>query len=83
MLTTAGNLTIYATQGGLVTIVNATTGEIVYSFNTNSTSHSGPITYVDGGEQLITFALGGQPTFGSAPDDNKTNHSSLMVTFGR
>ena len=83
MLTTAGNLTIYATQGGLVTIVNATTGEIVYSFNTNSTSHSGPITYVDGGEQLITFALGGQPTFGSAPDDNKTNHSSIMVTFGR
>jgi|TARA_B100000315_G_scaffold259461_1_gene315623 alcohol dehydrogenase (cytochrome c) len=83
MLTTAGNLTIFATQGGMVHAVNATTGEVLYTFNTNSTSHSGPATYLVDGKQLVTFALGGLPTFGSAPDDNPVNHSSIMVTFGR
>jgi len=83
MLTTAGNLTAWASQGGVVHVVNATTGEIVYRFNTNSTSHSGGITYTSDGSQQITFAFGGLPTFGSAPDDNSVNHSSIMVTFGR
>ena len=82
MLTTAGNLTIYASQGGLVTVANATTGEVVYTFNTNSTSHSGALTYLVDGKQYVTFALGGLPQFGSAPDDNPVNHSSIMVTFG-
>lgn len=82
MLTTGGNLTIYASQGGLVTVANATTGEIVYTFNTNSTSHSGGITYLVDGKQHIAFALGGLPQFGSAPDDNPVNHSSLIVSFG-
>jgi len=83
MLTTAGNLTIFASQGGVVHVVNATTGDVVYTFNTNSASHSGPITYALEGRQQITFALGGLPTFGSAPDDNPVNHASIMVSFGR
>lgn len=82
MLTTAGNLTMFASQGGRVTVTNATTGEVVYTFNTNSTSHSGGITYLVDGKQYVTFALGGLPQFGSAPDDNPVNHSSLMITFG-
>ena len=55
---------------------------MIYTFNTNSTSHSGAITYLVDGQQYITFALGGLPQFGSAPDDNPVNHSSIMVTFG-
>ena len=82
MLTTAGNLTIFASQGGLVHVTDATTGEILYQFATHSASHAGGMTYLVGGQQQITFAMGGLPTFGSAPDDNPVNHASVMVTFG-
>jgi len=82
MLTTAGNLTIFANQAGLVHVTNADTGEILYTFNANSASKAGPMTYVAGGEQYITFPFGGLPSFGSAPDDNPVNHASVMVTFG-
>ena len=82
MLTTAGNLTIFASQGGMVYAANAATGEVLYQFATGSASHAGGITYEVGGRQQITFALGGLPTFGSAPDDNPVNHASIMVTFG-
>jgi alcohol dehydrogenase (cytochrome c) len=82
MLTTAGNLTIFASQAGMVHVVNATTGEVLYTFNTGTASHSGAITYLSDGQQQITFALGGLPQFGSAPDDNPINHGSMMVTFG-
>ena len=83
MLTTAGNLTIFATAGGTVYVTNATTGEVVYNFSANSTSKSGPLTYAVGGKQQITFAFGGLPTFSSAPEDNPVNNSGIMVTFAR
>jgi len=82
MLTTGGNLTIFADQGGQIYVTNATTGEVLYNFSTNSTSKSGPSTYLVGGEQRITFALGGTPQFGSAGDDNPVNHSSVMISLG-
>ncbi|MGI9334836.1 MAG: PQQ-binding-like beta-propeller repeat protein, partial [Gammaproteobacteria bacterium] len=83
MMTTAGNLTFFASQGGVVHAVNATTGEVLYTFNANSASKSGPLTYLaDDGGQQVTFAFGGLPTFGSAPDDNPVNHASVLVTFG-
>ncbi len=82
MLTTAGNLTIFASQGGMVYVANAATGEVLYRFNTGSASHAGGMTYEANGEQLIAFALGGLPTFGSAPEDNAVNHASIMVAFG-
>ena len=82
MMTTAGNLTAFASQAGMVHVVNATTGEVLYTFNASTASHSGPITYLSDGQQQITFALGGLPTFGSAPDDNPVNHGSILVTFG-
>ena len=82
MLTTAGNLTVFASQGGMVYAVDATTGEVLYQFNTGSASHAGGMTYEVNGQQQITFALGGLPTFGSAPEDNAVNHASIMVTFG-
>ena len=82
MLTTAGNLVVFASQGGMVHAVNATTGEVLYQFNTGSASHAGGMTYQVNGKQQFTFALGGLPTFGSAPEDNPVNHASVMVTFG-
>jgi PQQ-dependent dehydrogenase (methanol/ethanol family) len=82
MLTTAGGLTIFAEQGGTVNVTNAETGAVLYTFNANSASKSGPMTYVVDGKQYIAFAFGGLPTFGSAPDDNPVNHASIMVAFG-
>jgi glucose dehydrogenase len=81
MLTTAGNLTFFASQDGMVHATNATTGEILYTFNANSSSKSGPSTYLANGQQFVAFAFGGLPTFGSAPDDNPVNHSSVMIGF--
>ena len=45
MLTTAGNLTVYTTQGGEFRVVNATTGEILYSANLGTAAKAGPMTY--------------------------------------
>jgi alcohol dehydrogenase (cytochrome c) len=64
MLTTAGNLTIYTTQGGGFTVANATTGAVLYSLNTGIAAKSGPITFSNGGKQYIVQALGGTPGFG-------------------
>ena len=83
MLSTAGNLTIFATAGGTVYVTNATTGEVVYNFSANSASKSGPMTYAVGGRQQITFAFGCLPTISSAPEDNPVNNAGVMVTFGR
>lgn len=82
MLTTAGNLTIYATRGGEIVVVNATNGQIVFQLDTNTGSFSGPITYMSDGKQQITFALGGLPAFGSSPDDWQVSDGSMLVTLG-
>ena len=64
MLTTAGNLTIYTTQGGGFTVANAKTGEILYSMNLGTAAKAGPATYTANGKQYIVQALGGTPGFG-------------------
>ena len=69
-------------MGAKLLCVEATTGEVLYTFNTNSASKSGPATYLVNGQQQVTFAFGGLPTFGSAPEDNPVNHANIMVTFG-
>jgi alcohol dehydrogenase (cytochrome c) len=84
MLTTAGGLTIWATQGGELTVADATNGKILWQLNANTTAKSGPITYMVDGQQQITFALGGSGGFGSVADDWKnTNHGSMVITLGR
>jgi alcohol dehydrogenase (cytochrome c) len=83
MMTTAGNLTVWATQGGELTVADATSGKILWQFNANTTSKSGPMTYMVDGKQQITFALGGSGGFGSVGKDwNSVNHSSMLVTIG-
>jgi alcohol dehydrogenase (cytochrome c) len=64
MMTTAGNITVYTTQGGLFTVSNATTGEILFQQSLGITAKSGPVTYLLNGKQYIVQALGGQPGFG-------------------
>jgi alcohol dehydrogenase (cytochrome c) len=64
MLTTAGNLTFYTTQGGVFQAVNATNGQIVYSLPLGTTAKAGPITFMHGGKQMVVQAVGGTPGFG-------------------
>ena len=64
MLTTAGNITVYTTQGGGFTVANAKTGEVLFSMNLGTAAKSGPATYTANGKQYIVQPLGGTPGFG-------------------
>jgi glucose dehydrogenase len=64
MMTTAGNITVYTTQGGGFTVANAKTGEVLYTMNLGTAAKSGPATYMHSGKQYIVQALGGTPGFG-------------------
>jgi alcohol dehydrogenase (cytochrome c) len=82
MLTTAGNLVFYATQGGEFRAVNASTGEILYSLNTGTAAKSGPITYMYNGKQYVVQALGGTTGFGR--DEAWNNEfGSVVIGFTR
>jgi alcohol dehydrogenase (cytochrome c) len=84
MMTTAGGLTVWATQGGELTVADASSGKVVWQLNANTTSKSGPMTYVVDGKQQITFALGGTGGFGSVTKDwNNVNQASILVTIGQ
>ena len=82
MLTTAGNLVFYATQGGEFRAVNATTGEVLYSFNTGTAAKAGPITYTQNGKQYVVQALGGLPGFGR-DEAWKSEFGSIVIGFTR
>ena len=82
MLTTAGNVTIFTTQGGQFTVANATTGEIVYSVNLGTAAKAGPITFTHNGKQYIVQALGGTPGFGR-DEPHKAEFGSVVVAFTR
>ena len=80
MLTTAGGLTIWTTQGGGFTVANAKTGEVLYSMNLGTAAKSGPATYTANGKQYIVQALGGTPGFGR--DEAWTaEFGSMVVAF--
>ncbi len=80
MMTTAGNITAYTTQGGQFTIANAQTGQILYQMNLGITAKSGPATYMLNGKQYIVQALGGQPGFGRDEAHN-LEFGSAVVAF--
>ena len=82
MLTTAGGLTIYSTQGGEFRVVDATSGKILYSLNLHTAAKSGPITYTQNGKQYIVQALGGLPGFGRDESYN-AEFGSIVVGFTR
>jgi len=64
MLTTAGNITVYTTQGGDFQVVNAANGKSLYHFDIGSTAKSGPITFMHKGKQMIVQPVGGLAGFG-------------------
>jgi alcohol dehydrogenase (cytochrome c) len=80
MLTTAGNLTVYTTQGGGFTVADATSGKVLYSVNLGVAAKSGPITYSHNGKQYIVQAVGGLPGFGR-DEPWKSEFGSMVVGF--
>ena len=81
-MTSAGNIVVYSTQGGEINVVNATTGEKLYSFNTNHNNDAGPSTGLVNGTQMIFFHMGGLPQFGTAGDTNPVNNGGLVIALG-
>jgi len=80
ILTTAGNITVYTTQGGGFTVADATNGKVLYSMNLGVAAKSGPITYSHAGKQYIVQALGGLPGFGR-DEPWKSEFGSMVVGF--
>ncbi len=58
MLTTAGGITVYTTQGGGFTVANAKTGEVLFTMNLGTAAKSGPATYTANGKQCHRAAAG-------------------------
>jgi len=80
MLTTAGNLTFYTSQNGAFQAVNATTGEILYTFNLGTTAFAGPITFSVDGKQCVVQPAGGTPAkFGY--QEHNMEHGGLVAAF--
>jgi PQQ-dependent dehydrogenase (methanol/ethanol family) len=82
MLTTAGDITVYTTQGGNFKVVDANTGKELYSLNLRTAAKSGPLTFMHKGKQMIVQALGGQAQFGR-DDILKTEFGHVIVAFSR
>ena len=82
MLTTAGNVTVFTTQGGEFRVVDATTGKKLYSANLGTTAKAGPITFLHNGKQYVVQAVGGQPGFGRDEAHN-LEFGSAVVAFTR
>jgi alcohol dehydrogenase (cytochrome c) len=80
MLTTAGGLTIYTTQGGTFKIVDAKSGKLVYTAELGVAAKAGPATYTAGGQQMIVQALGGTPGFGR-DEAHKSEFGHMLVGF--
>ena len=81
MLTTAGNLVFYTSQAGIFHATNATTGEILYTFNLGVTPKAGPITYMLDGKQYVVQPVGGVP--GWDFQEHNLEHGSMVVAFSR
>ena len=81
MLTTAGDLVFYTSQAGVFHATNATTGEILYTFNLGVTPKSGPITYMLDGKQYVVQPVGGVPGWGF--EEHNLDHGSMVVAFSR
>lgn len=80
MVTTAGGITAFTTQGGTFTVADAKSGKVLYTANLGVAAKAGPATYVAGGKQYIVQALGGQPGFGR-DDAHGIEFGHLIVGF--
>jgi alcohol dehydrogenase (cytochrome c) len=82
MLTTAGNITVYTTQGGDFTVVDATSGKVLFTSKLGTAAKAGPMTFEHKGKQYIVQALGGVPGFGRDEAHN-LEFGSMVVAFTR
>jgi alcohol dehydrogenase (cytochrome c) len=80
MLTTAGGLTIYTTQGGTFKVTDAASGKLLYSMETGVAAKAGAATYTAGGQQMIVQALGGTPGFGR-DEAHKAEFGHVLIGF--
>jgi PQQ-dependent dehydrogenase (methanol/ethanol family) len=65
-MSTAGGLVFYGNQHGDLKAVNATTGDVLWSFDVGTGILQSPITYVAGGKQYLAVVAGrtkGPPSF--------------------
>jgi PQQ-dependent dehydrogenase (methanol/ethanol family) len=65
-LTTAGGLLFYGNQSGVLKGVDASSGDILWSFQADSGINAAPVTYEIGGKQYLTVITGrlvGPPSF--------------------
>ncbi len=79
MLTTAGNLVFYGSQGGIFHAVEATTGEVLYTFNMGTTFKAGPMTYMLDGTQYVVGLAGHVPGLGNEDHPLEPNGGYLYA----
>ena len=83
MLTTAGNLTVYTTQGGEFRVVDATSGKILYSVNLRH-GGQGRADHLHAQRQAVHRAGAGRHCRASAATRLwNTEFGSIVVGFTR
>ena len=86
-LTTAGGLLFYGNQSGVLKAVDASNGDILWSFKAGSGISAPPVTYEIGGKQYITVVSGrlvGPPSFFGAIGQRVIDASptgGMLITF--
>ncbi len=68
-LATAGNLVFTGEGNGNFNAFNATTGELLWQYQTRFGVNAPPITYAIAGKQYIAVAAGGNNLFGYPTGD--------------
>ena len=86
-LTTAGGLLFYGNQHGVLKAVDASNGNILWSFKADSGISAAPVTYEIGGKQYVSIVTGrlvGPPSFFGALGQRVIDASppgSTLITF--
>ena len=83
MLTTAGNITVYGSSNGDINVVNATTGENLWTFPANITHKAGAMTYELDGKQYFAQLSGGVQLGGAAFLLNTAPDGGMLYVFSR
>jgi alcohol dehydrogenase (cytochrome c) len=82
LLSTAGNLVFAGEPTGEFNALNASTGELLWQFQTGSGIHSNPVTYSVGGKQYVAVPSGwGGWIEGFAPELYGGTRGSALFVF--
>src|SRR4029079_12786015 len=68
--TTAGNITFVGRNGGELEAYNATTGALLWSFQTGAGANNVPTVFEDGGPEDVAFYAGGSSLAGTSHGDS-------------